>query len=191
MTSALNKPVAPPAARSCHNPRIGRMRPHMLKHLTCGLAMAAATITQASAQGAADIVELLCGRTVHYYSTAIGNQIEYTDPDGNAFLWHPFGEGSLVVGTWRLEFPDGSDVQVCYNYPDDAFGPATGGDHCFTYADMVDDVPPDGIRDGDPYGLTSGAAPFALPAWPQIPPAGLAEQYPDAPRGPGCAAYVS
>ena len=143
------------------------------------------------AQSAADIVELLCGRTVHYHTPFIGNQIEYTDPDGTAFLWHPFGTGGLVIGTWRLEHPEGADVQVCYTYPDGSFGPGTGGDHCFTYDALVDDVPLDGIRDGDPYDLSSGAAPFSLPAAPALPPSHLAEDYPDVVRGPGCSASVS
>ncbi|MEM9319106.1 MAG: hypothetical protein AAGA70_08875 [Pseudomonadota bacterium] len=144
----------------------------------------------ANAQGAADIVELLCGRTVHYHTPLIGNQIEYTDPDGQAFLWHPFG-GGVVVGDWRLEYPEGEDVQVCYSYPDNALGPGISGDHCFTYGGLIEDIPLEGIRDGDPYDLSSGAAPFALPATPYIPPEGLAGQFPDVVRGPGCSAYVS
>ena len=150
-----------------------------------------ATTLPATAQSAADIVELLCGRTVHFYSDFVGNQIEFTDPDGNAYLWHPIGDGGVIAGTWRLEHPQGGEVEVCYHYPDDSFGPGGGGDHCFTYLDLLDDIPLDGIRDGDPYNLSSGAAPFALPAFPPLPAQGLAEQFPDVVRGPGCAAYVS
>lgn len=153
--------------------------------------MLVAASSAAMAEGAADIVELLCGRTVHYYSDAIGNQIEFTDPDGNAYLWHPFGQGELVVGSWRLVFADGGQDQVCYTYPKDSFGPGSAEEHCFTYADLVDDVPLDGIRDGDPYALSTGEAPFALPAAPALSPPELAEQFPDADRGPGCSAYVS
>ena len=161
-----------------------------LKHGIAALCLIS-TASPVMAQGAADIVELLCGRTVHYFSIFIGNQIEYTDPDGNAYLWHPFGAGGLVIGTWRLEFPDGAPVEVCYTYPQDSFGPDTGGDHCFTYERLLSDVPLDGIRDGDPYGLSSGHAPFPLPIAPALSPSELIEDFPEAVRGPGCAAYVS
>ena len=161
-----------------------------LKHGAAVLCLISAA-TPAMAQGAADIVELLCGRTVHYFSVFVGNQIEYTDPDGNAYLWHHFGTGGVITGTWRLEFPDGAPVEVCYTYPDGSFGPGTGGDHCFTYERLLRDVPLDGIRDGDPYDLNSGTAPFPLPVAPAVPPSGLAEQFPDVARGPGCSAYVS
>lgn len=150
-----------------------------------------ASVQSVAANTAADIVELLCGRTVHYYSVAIGNQIEFTDPDGTAYLWHPIGDGGLVVGTWRLEFFDSGDDQVCYTYPKGSFGTDSAEEYCFTYADLLDDVPLDGIRDGDPYGLSSGEAPYSLPAAPQIPPAELAAEFPDVARGPGCSAYVS
>ena len=150
-----------------------------------------ATAAPATAQGAADIVELLCGRTVHYASVAMGNQIEYTDPDGNAYLWHPYGSGGVVKGTWRLEFPDGAPVEVCYTYPDGSFGLATVEDYCFTYDRLLLEVPLDGIRDGDPYDLSSGSAPFPLPLAPLLSPSDLIGEFPDTARGPGCAAYVS
>lgn len=156
----------------------------------CAAAALFSSVTAGLANDAAEIVELLCGRTVHYYSSFIGNQIEYTDPDGNAYLWHPFG-GGVVVGTWQLEYPENAPVQVCYTYPPDSFSVGSAEVHCFTLADLLDDVPLDGIRDGDPYDLSSGTAPFALPANPPLPPQGLAEQFPDVVRGPGCSAYVS
>ncbi|MEM6610428.1 MAG: hypothetical protein AAF689_17850 [Pseudomonadota bacterium] len=150
-----------------------------------------ATALPATAQSAVDIVELLCGRTVQYYSVTIGNQIEFTDPDGTAYLWHPFAAGGVVIGDWRIEVPDNADVQVCYTYPDGSFGPDTGGDHCFTYAGLIDDIVEDGIRDGDPFDLRTGVAPFPLPLNPPLPAARLSEMYPDQDRGPGCSAYVS
>ena len=165
----------------------------MIQHLKRGVAALClmSTAAPATAQGAAEIVELLCGRTVHFYSDTIGNQIEFTDPDGNAYLWHPLGGSQVIAGVWRLEFPEGAPVQVCYTYPDGSFGPGSGGDHCFTYADLVDDVPLEGIRDGDPYDLASGNVPFPLAPSPALPPAELAKDFPDEARGPGCSAYVS
>lgn len=167
-------------------PGLPRLRP-----MATALAMFAAGTGQAMAQaGAAEIVELLCGRTVHYHSPGIGNQIEFTDPNGSAYLWHPL-PGGLVTGIWWLDAPQDGETQVCYTYPEDAFGPGSGGDHCFTYGDLVEHVPLDGIRDGDPYDLASGKEPFPLPAFPPIPPAALAQTFPAIERGPGCAAYVS
>lgn len=164
---------------------------HLLPRLSTGLALLAVTTTQALAQaGAADIIELLCGRTVHYHTPVIGNQIEYTHPDGSAYLWHPLA-GDMAIGTWELEFPDGAPDQVCYTYPDGSFGPGSGGVHCFTYPDLIADIPMEGLRDGDPYDLSTGNAPFALPAFPPILPSELAKDFPAAPRGPGCEAYVS
>ena len=90
--------------------KVTLMRPALLS-----VAVLAAGSSQA--QDADMLFDLMCGRTLHYYNpgvpfgAGIGNQIEYTSPDGSAFLWHPNGEG-VIIGSWENERDEDGNGQV-------------------------------------------------------------------------------
>ena len=139
---------------------------------------------------AAALTELLCERSIHFYDEGIGNQIEYTAPDGTAYLWHPESD-TVVIGTWQVETPDGGIASVCYRYDPGAFENYLGEPICFSYGGLAEDLAPDGIRDGDPYGLADGTIPAPLPAHPMLDPGALRAEFPDVPRGPTCTANLA
>ena len=141
----------------------------------------------ALAEDAATIRELLCGRTLHFFDAEIGNQIEYTASDGTAYLLHNDIDG-VGLGTWRVtedSAPEGA--QVCYTYQPGTFGPEDAGSQfCFGYNDLVVDLQPNGVRDGDPYRLTEGKRPFLLPIDRPASVASLRAQYADQPPERAC-----
>ncbi|WP_437320808.1 hypothetical protein [Sorangium sp. So ce385] len=103
-------------------------------------------------------------KTVLYYDPSHGNQIEYTGPDGRAFLWYPTNRSPLP-GDWRI---DGQ--RICFQYGESSFNPVTG-DHggeweCTPLEQherhMVDSV------SGDVFGLATGSLPFRLPVHPRF-----------------------
>lgn len=139
-----------------------------------------------TAQDAASIIELICGRTVHYFNPALGNQIEYTAPSGEAFLWHS-RTNQLVVGIWEVTEITLDLGEVCYTYLPGSFGPDDPGSvFCFDYDRLIADIPSDGVREGDPYDLASGTQPFPLPFETPVSVEDLRDQYPDQPPERAC-----
>jgi hypothetical protein len=148
----------------------------------------------ASAQSAATIRDLICGRTVHYHTPGIGNQIEYTAPDGTAYLWYP-DMPDAIIGTWQITPQGLDDAQTCFTYPldevDGAFGIYDGDPICFNSAALVRDVPERAIRDGDPYNLETGQVPFVLPSFPYLSIEELKRDFPAVELPDGCDALLS
>ncbi|MBO6604865.1 hypothetical protein [Rhodophyticola porphyridii] len=161
-------------------------RPMRHRARLAGIFAAALTALPAGAQDAASILALICGRTVHYFSPELGNQIEYTAPDGSAYLWHSGNEG-LVLGTWEVTEITPDIGEVCYVYRPGSFGADDpGSEFCFDWEMLISDVPQDGVRDGDPYNLASGLRPFALPFTRPVSVAALRTEFPDQPPERAC-----
>lgn len=140
----------------------------------------------AAAQDAASIIDLICGRTVHYFNPALGNQIEYTAPNGDAFLWHSQTD-QLVIGIWEVNEINLDYGEVCYKYLPGSFSDLDpGSEFCFDYDALIADVPTDGVREGDPYNLASGQMPFPLPFDTPVSVEDLREAYPDQPPERAC-----
>lgn len=140
----------------------------------------------ATAQDAASIIDLICGRTVHYWDPGLGNQIEYTAADGQAYLWHGDTD-QLVVGTWEVTAITLDIGEVCYVYEPGAFSlDDPGSEFCFRWDDLIEDVPADGVRDGDPYNLASGEQPFSLPRDRPVSLEDLRARFPDQPPERAC-----
>ncbi|MEM9757497.1 MAG: hypothetical protein AAF914_15955 [Pseudomonadota bacterium] len=147
------------------------------------------------AESVAIAFEFLCDRTIHYFNDGIGNQIEYTSPEGGAYLWFP-DTPEVIVGTWDVFERDDGVVEICFEYPANSFGfdgltINNSEIHCFEYGAWVADIQEDGIRDGDPFQLASGEIPFMLQAYPRLPSEILEATSEEVPRGAGCAAFVS
>ncbi len=145
--------------------------------------------SQAAAERVSHVFELLCDRTLHYFDPGVGNQIEFTTADGRAYLWFN-GEPDVITGTWEVLEPAPGQIEICYHYDPQATTPA-GQTYCHAYGTWLITIQENGIRDGDPYGLQNGQIPFLLPRIPRLPPEGFEADYPDGPRGAGCAAFVS
>ncbi|MEL6532094.1 MAG: hypothetical protein AAFN09_03805 [Pseudomonadota bacterium] len=153
-----------------------------------------------AAQDASILFDLLCGRTVHYYDpgiptgTGIGNQIEYTSPDGSAFLWHP-DDDDVIIGTWSVEPDTEGNGMVCYEYPEDSFDqaliPYNGEPICFDGMGLTNDIVDLGIRNGDVYGLSDGIPPFEMQSHPQLGIEDLRGQFPQDAPATGCVAMMS
>ena len=145
----------------------------------------------APAQDPAALYDLLCGRTVQFFNPGIGTQIEYTDPDGSAYLWYP-GRGDVIVGTWQVgELTDGV-AELCYIYEPESFGTPEDEDiYCYSYDGLVDDIVEGGVRDGDPYGLSSGEVPFPTLPFQPVDTGALRREYPDQAQAPACAGLFS
>lgn len=140
----------------------------------------------APAQDAASIVDLICGRTVHYFNTDLGNQIEYTAADGQAYLWYS-GAETLITGTWEVTALSLDFGQVCYVYAPGSFGPDDlGSTFCWSYEELLRDIPESGVREGDPYDLASGSLPFVLPFDRVVSVESLQERFPDQPPERAC-----
>jgi len=140
----------------------------------------------AQAQDAASIIELICGRTVHYFNGGLGNQIEYTAPNGSAYLWHSRTE-QIVIGIWEVNEITLNIGEVCYKYLPGSFSEDDpGSEFCFDYDSLVADIPADGVREGDPYNLASGQMPFPLPFDRPISVKELRDGYPDQPPERAC-----
>lgn len=154
----------------------------------------------ASAQDASMLFDLLCGRTLHFYDpgvptgAGIGNQIEYTAPDGSAFLWHP-DDAEVIVGSWEVLPQENGTAQVCYEYPPDSFAnsliPYDGGPICWDGGGLTNDIVPLGVRNGDPYGLSDGVPPFEISDHPALDSQILREQFPQEAPATGCEVMTS
>ena len=153
------------------------------------LSLAAASSAGAQS-GPSALYDLMCGRTAHFYSAGIGTQIEYTAPDGVAYLWYP-EEREIIVGTWDVgEMSDGI-VELCYTYGPGAFGNVDGSVFCFDYVGLVSDLVTGGLRNGDPYDLTSEAVPFILARDEAVDPADLREMFDDDVQPQACVGLFS
>lgn len=171
-----------------------------LRSLSRGVVLATLLASTAQAQDASILFDLLCGRTVHYYDpgipfgAGIGNQIEYTSPDGGAYLWHPDEDG-VIIGTWSIDTDENGNGLVCYEYPPGSFDrsdiPYGGDPICFDGLGLTNDIVELGIRNGDPYGLSSGEAPFPMPDHPMLDGGMLRDQFPDEGSASGCVAVMS
>jgi hypothetical protein len=121
---------------------------------------------------------MFIGKTVLYNDESHGNQIEYYDPSGQAFLWYP-GNERAAVGEWRRD-KDGLEDGLCFRYPN-SYNRVTHerGDEwrCQSFRALsvfsVDAVA------GDAFGLGTGSVPFPLPA---SPPFDTVSQVKSAPR---------
>jgi len=103
-------------------------------------------------------------KTVLFYDSSHGNQIEYYDPSGRAFLWYP-GNRVIVPGEWRV---DGQDI--CFRYGMNTYNAVTG-ERGGTWSrsplrqwtsDVVDSAT------GDAFGLATGEIPFHLRRHPRF-----------------------
>lgn len=155
----------------------------------CAALMVCFTATPLRAETVADVFELLCNRTLHFYDGGVGNQIEYTSADGAAFLWFN-GEPDIITGVWEVLEQDQGRIEICYTYDPQPAAP-NGERFCHDYATWLTTIPENGIRDGDPYDLASGQIPFRLWHSPALPPESFDAQFPDLPRGSGCVAFTS
>ncbi|MBF9032147.1 hypothetical protein HKCCE3408_17240 [Rhodobacterales bacterium HKCCE3408] len=144
----------------------------------------------AAAQDPAAVYDLLCGRTAQFYSPGIGTQIEYTAPDGRAFLWFP-GQDDVILGTWEVGQMTDGVAELCYVYEPGSFTGEDGETFCFTYPGLIADLVEGGLRDGDPYDLMSGEVPFVTLPFSEVDPTGLKTEYPDQPQAPACAGLFS
>lgn len=157
-----------------------------MKHTALPALLALITALPATAQDAASIIELICGRTVHYYNPDLGNQIEYTAADGTAYLWFT-GSDKLAIGTWEVTAISLDLGEVCYTYQPGSFGPLdTGSTFCWTYQALLDDIPTSGVREGDPYDLASGTAPYPLPRETPVSVTAMRQDFPDQPPERAC-----
>lgn len=102
-------------------------------------------------------------KTVLYYDTSHGNQVEYYDPAGRAFLWYPTNRIALG-GEWRMDQGD-----VCFRY-DNSYNPVTGD-----YGDDWDCRPLErlsthivDVAEGDVFRLSTEHIPYRLPAHPRF-----------------------
>jgi len=143
----------------------------------------------AQAQTVRELTDLLCDRTLHFFEPEVGNQIQYTAPDGSLHLWFP-GRNATITGRWSVVQNQGEKPQICLSFDEE--NPAGGPiEQCHALEEWQSWLVEGGTVAGDPYALTSGAPPFLLPQRPQIPRAGLARLYPDVATGPRCALPVS
>ncbi|WP_426011577.1 hypothetical protein [Caulobacter sp. DWR2-3-1b2] len=112
-----------------------------------------------------------------------GTQVEYTDAQGQAFLWYP-GNKKVLVGHWRTKLDeqvvDGKTLRslsVCFAYPKSSRNPVTGAsggkEECASAAMLVmgSYFMRTDRRPGDAFKLSSGAIPYVLgrddrPIWP-------------------------
>lgn len=91
------------------------------------------------------------------WDSANGPQIEYMDGQGRAFLWYP-GYSNVLVGKWWLN----SRGEVCFIYPaaqqKSPADPDFSQELCMTQLSFFETT--QSKRDGDPFDLKSGRAPF-------------------------------
>ena len=103
------------------------------------------------------------GKTVLFFDEAHGNQVEFYDQDGRAFLWYP-GNAKVVPGFWEIQ-----DEKICFLYGPDNLNPVTGKRggkwYCSTIARWGDHIV-DSVA-GDVFKLSVSGLPFKLPAKPQ------------------------
>ena len=124
---------------------------------------ASAIAPGATAAGSNDPNDRYTGRTVLFYESQHGNEIEYYDPNGRSYLWYP-GNPHALAGSWRLD-----EQRLCVIYDsENIFNPATGETgrmwQCSSFEQHKED-----IRDtqpGDIFHLSTEQVPFILPAHP-------------------------
>jgi hypothetical protein len=123
------------------------------------------------------------GRTIMTGDAQHGWQVEYTSPEGQAFLWYP-GNERLAVGRWRVTTSSREitgktyrTAEVCFSYPEGrnpATGAGPGQEECenawFAMGNSV--FSSSEWRSGDPFHLAGGVMPYKRaktdkPAWPQ------------------------
>lgn len=98
------------------------------------------------------------GKTVLFYDSSHGNQLEFLDVDGRCYLWYPSNPIALP-GRWRF---DGSNI--AFQYGSNTFNPVTrvlGGGWeptplAFWTGSIVD------VQSGDVCGLATGRIPYKL-----------------------------
>ncbi len=116
--------------------------------------LGSAEAVQASQPGA--VQARISGRTLRFFGTRHGTQIQYYAPSGQAYLWYP-GNSAVVTGTWAVRADPRLSSTVCFVYP----GSRIEGPQChaadFFFDDAVEYV------SGDPFGLSSGRVPGVLP----------------------------
>lgn len=111
----------------------------------------------------------LSDATLLAYSPVHGTQVEYTAPDGKAYLWYP-GNPGPVVGEWTADTDGTGSAIVCFKYPANTYNPETeewgGRWWCKQGAGYVADE--DHLVSGDPFNLASGRIPYVMPSGPEL-----------------------
>ncbi len=132
------------------------------------IALAGCTATTApnAAPGIASSAVLteagLAGRTVLFYDSGHGTQVEYFGTDGRVFLWYP-GNARILPGAWKIERGD-----ICFAYRGTTYNPvtkvvSTGNFQCRPFARFASEGTVESAP-GDVLGLSRRtAAPFSLP----------------------------
>lgn len=106
------------------------------------------------------------GKTLVYYDTDNGTQVEYFDDAGNSSLWYPLYR---IASPGKVSFrKHRGQEQVCFRYKAVAADQATGDlgfnawhdTECESLQGNLDDVVH--VLEGDPFDLKSGEIPFAM-----------------------------
>ena len=130
---------------------------------------ASAPQPKASPLDEASVRAHLADRTTLAGDGAIGWQVEYTAPDGVAWIWQPGAKP--LAGRWTVRTHRG-ETQVCFTYPVNASTPGEEkcGDAAYPLG-LAGKVSVES-RQGDVFGLADGEAPretHGKPAWPSPP----------------------
>lgn len=116
----------------------------------------------------AEVRQQLVGKTVRYFVSGHGTQIEYYRDDGRLFLWYP-GNSVVVPGEWRVRDSAWGDLRigphVCFRYGPNSYNPVTktyGGIwECSSIGELNIDIQEK--ADGDIFGLSERRlVPFKL-----------------------------
>lgn len=114
-------------------------------------------------------------RTLLFYDTQHGTQVEYHSSDGKTYLWYP-GNSVIVPGSWKVQSNPNLTLtrggskkpspEICFKYPASSFNPVTqrqGGDwQC--RVSIAYGVNLQESRQGDVFGLSKQLpVPFVLP----------------------------
>lgn len=91
----------------------GRLRLFFLSILIVGL-------TGASVQAAQ-----ISNRTLLFYDSAHGTQVEYFGSNGVSFLWYP-GNRVVVQGRWKIATGENKVQNICFSYGENTYNPVTG-----------------------------------------------------------------
>ena len=149
-------------------------------------------IFSAAAAGAQSVQELnafLCDRTIHFFVAEIGNQIQYTAPDGRLHLWFP-DRTETVTGRWAVLADPAKEPRICLTFdePNPAGGPIR---QCHELARWQSWIAEGAAVAGDPYALVTGSLPFPLPSHPPLSRASLAERFPEGAAASVCTVPMS
>lgn len=106
-----------------------------------------------------EIYSLFGNKTIHTRRQGHGNQIEYADANGKAYLWYP-GNSIILEGEWRIQGPE----SICYRYPEGTFNPETGQEGGEFVCERIQGMGPRMVEvwDGDVYGLSKLKMPPAV-----------------------------